>query len=123
MNAASVRVLLIEDSSDDAELLALELLADGMAADIQRVDTKSDLDHALTGPPPDIVICDGHLPGFDAADALPWIRAAWPHVPVLLCLGHVDGSAATRELLANVDGHLDKRRLHEAAAQIRQLLG
>lgn len=117
-----MRILLIEDSSDDAELLTLALLEDGLIADIQQAQTLPDLRQALAGPAPELVICDGRLPGFDAAEALPWIRQAWPGVPIILCLGHIDDSPATQALLAAADGHIDKRRLQDLPGLIRKLL-
>lgn len=118
-----LRILLIEDSCDDAELLMLALLGEGLACDIQRVETRPELDDALVGAPKDVVICDGHLPGFDGGEALAWVRAAWPSVPFVFCLGSVKDTRIDPDALASADGCVGKNRLHELPPLLRSVTG
>jgi CheY-like chemotaxis protein len=65
-----LRVLIIEDSEDDAELLVLELERGGYQIIHQRVDTKTELQNALKNPPAwDIILADYSMPQFSAIAA------------------------------------------------------
>ena len=59
-----VRILLVEDSELDAELLIEQLHEAGLDADFVRVDAADDLRTALAGAPFDLVLSDMELPGF-----------------------------------------------------------
>jgi CheY-like chemotaxis protein len=63
--AKPVRVLLVEDSEDDAELIALELQRSGYDATCRRVETEPEF-RACFAAPFDVILCDYHLPAFDA---------------------------------------------------------
>ncbi len=66
-----LRVLIIEDSEDDAELLAIALEQGGYNVIHQRVDTKVGMQTALKDSQPwDIVIADYSMPQFSAISAL-----------------------------------------------------
>ena len=65
-----VRLLLVEDSELDAELLIEQLLEAGMEAEFLRVDGADDMRAALAGPPFDLVLSDMELPGFSGYQAL-----------------------------------------------------
>ena len=53
-----IRLLLVEDSADDAELILRELRKADFEVDCLRIDTKHDLDNALLRSTWDIVITD-----------------------------------------------------------------
>jgi two-component system, cell cycle sensor histidine kinase and response regulator CckA len=85
----SVRVLIVEDSEDDALLVANELRRGGIEATPRRVDSAAGLQAALAGEAPEIVIVDHNLPGFGGIAALRMIRAFDPDLPVILISGAV----------------------------------
>jgi len=66
----SLRVLLLENSADDAESLDLELLDQGYNACTTRVETLAALEQALAQGNWDVVLCEHHLPTLDALSAL-----------------------------------------------------
>ena len=55
-----LRLLIVEDSPDDAELIVQELRHVGDAPTARRVDTEDQLRAALRSEPWDVVICDWH---------------------------------------------------------------
>jgi len=59
-----LRLLLVEDSEADAELLALELRRAGFALQFERVDSAATLAAALDRAPWDLIISDNSMPGF-----------------------------------------------------------
>ena len=67
----SLRLLLVEDSEDDALLLLRELSKNGFVVDHTRVDTPAGLRHALDARYWDIVVTDHDMPGFNSKRRLP----------------------------------------------------
>jgi len=68
--AAPIRVLLVEDRAQDAELALYQLRMHGMDYVSHRVDTEPALREALSTFQPDVVLSDFSLPGFDGLSAL-----------------------------------------------------
>ena len=71
-----MRILLVEDSADDADLLMLALEEGQFPARVHRVETRAQLVSALADGPWDLMICDNNLPDLDAAGAIELARAA-----------------------------------------------
>src|SRR5687767_8127081 len=92
--AAQLRVLLIEDSEDDAELILFELRAAGYVIDSERVYSAEDVQSALSRRGWDIVICDYNLPGFSAAGALRLLKESELDLPFILVSGTVPENEA-----------------------------
>ncbi len=66
-----LRVLIVEDSSDDALLLLRELEKGGFEPEYERVDTPENMRRALAGKEPwDVVLSDWRMPRFSATEAL-----------------------------------------------------
>src|SRR3546814_4048073 len=76
--AARWRVVLVDDSADDAELAMIELRHAGIDAECVRVDSEASLLSALDGPAPQLVLSDVNMPGFDGPNALAIVRARAP---------------------------------------------
>jgi len=73
-----LRILLVEDAPDDAELILRELRRGGGACACQRVQSRADLERALRQFAPDIVLADHGLPQFNAFEALQLVRREQP---------------------------------------------
>src|SRR3546814_18457883 len=73
--AARWRVVLVDDSADDAELAMIELRHAGIDAECVRVDIDASLLSALAGPPPRLVLSAVNMPGFDAPHPTPIVHA------------------------------------------------
>ena len=85
-----LRVLIVEDSSDDALLVLRELRRGGFEPDYQRVETPEDLRAALSnGRSWDLIISDYTLPRFNAPDALNLVRSSDPDTPFVIVSGSV----------------------------------
>ena len=65
-----LRVLLVEDSEADAELLAHELKRAGFDVTWERVQTAARLETALDRDRWDIIVGDNSMPGFSGTEAL-----------------------------------------------------
>lgn len=81
-----LRVLIVEDQDADAELAVRALRRGGLAFEWERVDTEVMFREALTRRP-DIVLSDGHVPGFSGLAALSIVQAEAPGTPLVLLSG------------------------------------
>src|SRR5512137_382804 len=83
----TLRVLLIEDSEDDALLLERHLRQGGFEPSVRRVESAAALSAALGDGDWDIVLSDYRMPGFDGLDALKQVQTTGRDVPFLLVSG------------------------------------
>jgi signal transduction histidine kinase/CheY-like chemotaxis protein len=82
-----LRILLLEDSAQDAELIQELLEADHFVCDITRVQTRAEFVAALDGGGIDLVLADYKLPSFDGLSALQLTRSARPDLPFIFVSG------------------------------------
>ncbi|MEN1942143.1 response regulator [Luteimonas sp. MJ246] len=73
-----LRVLIVDDSRDDAELTEFALREARIVIECRSVQRESALPAACDGFVPDLVLCDLNLPGWSCAEAL---AAARRHAP------------------------------------------
>ncbi len=127
--AKRLRVLMIEDSEDDALLVLRELTRGGYAVVSERVETAETMAAARIGRDWDLVIADYNLPHFSAPEALELIRRSDPDLPFIVVSGTVGEETAVETMRQGAHDYLLKdsltrlvpaveRELHEAA--IRQ---
>ncbi|MBD3266876.1 PAS domain S-box protein [bacterium] len=106
-----IKVLMVEDSSDDAALLLLELRRKGYDPDCARVDKMGDLETALQDQKWDLVICDYCLPNLDGLRVLRYIRERDEDLPVILVSGHVSDEMAVNVMRAGAQDFIHKDNL------------
>ncbi len=85
----SIRVLLIEDDADDAELTLHALKKAGFETDRQRVETAADVSTALQDAQWELVLCDYNLPGLTPDEALRLIHESGQDPAIILISGAV----------------------------------
>lgn len=96
--ARLVRILHLEDSRVDHELVKFALRRDGAGFELERVDTLDAFTEALAKGRFDAILADYHLPGFTALDA--WERLAdMPRRPPFIILSGAIGEAAAVEAI------------------------
>ena len=125
----TARVLLVEDSEADAELIRAELTRGAPGIITKRVDTREAFTAALREFDPDVVLCDHSLSAFNAASAIEVVRAERPAVPVIVVTGSDDERLTIEYLRSGVEDVLLKSHLARlpaaisAALAIRERLG
>ncbi|HYV96472.1 MAG TPA: ATP-binding protein [Gemmatimonadaceae bacterium] len=117
-----IRILIVDDSADDVELVLRELRRAGLAFTERCVGTEPALRAALRDIVPDIVLCDHSLPGFMGRDALRIIEAERPGTPVIIVTGSIDEETAADYIKAGAIDYVVKHRLVRLGSAIRRAL-
>jgi CheY-like chemotaxis protein len=84
-----IRVLVVEDSEDDAALLLRELRRGGYNPVSERVDTHVSMNDALAKQAWDLIICDYTMPHFSAPAALGLLKNTGLDVPFIIVSGNI----------------------------------
>jgi two-component system, cell cycle sensor histidine kinase and response regulator CckA len=122
----ALRVLIVEDSEDDALLLLRELRRGGYAPEFSRVFTADALRAALGEQSWDLVLSDFSMPQFSALAALEVVRERGLDLPFIIVSGTIGEESAVTALKSGahdfvVKGHMARllpaieRELREAA--------
>jgi signal transduction histidine kinase len=107
----SLRVLLVEDSEDDAKLLELALRHGGYRVQCERVEGPEAMCGALRREPWDIVISDYVMPRFSGLDALKLMQSEGLDIPFILVSGHIGEELAVAAMKAGASDYVMKDRL------------
>jgi signal transduction histidine kinase/DNA-binding response OmpR family regulator len=116
-----LRVLILEDSPTEAELLAQHLREAGYEPDWQRVETETDYVNHLD-PSLDLVLVDYTLPDMSAPRALQYLRARGWDVPAVVVTGTVSDEAALDCLRLGATDYVLKDRLARLGAAVRSAI-
>lgn len=106
-----LRVLIVEDSEDDALLLLLELKRGGYEPVYLRVETREDMDAALCSKTWDVVISDHSMPHFNGLNALKVIKERDLDLPFIIVSGTIDEDAAVELMKAGAHDYMPKGNL------------
>jgi len=90
----ALRVLMVEDSADDAELIVETLTDGGLVVDCLRVETAEAMQNALAGENWDVVLSDYSLPRFGAEEALAVLQTAKIEIPFIIVSGCIGEETA-----------------------------
>lgn len=117
-----LRILLIEDSDDDATLLVRELRRGGYAPEWRRVDTPAGLEAALDEAEWDALTCDWVMPHFSAPAALQLLRKRGCDLPTLIVSGEVGEEVAVSAMKSGAHDFVSKHRLTRLVPAIEREL-
>jgi two-component system cell cycle sensor histidine kinase/response regulator CckA len=109
--AKPLRAIFVEDSQDDADLLARELVKGGYQLISQRVDTAAGVLAALADGEWDLVVSDHSMPGFTGLQALEIVRSRKADVPFIFVSGTMDENTAAAALSRGAQDYLMKGHL------------
>jgi PAS domain S-box-containing protein len=120
--AKPLRILHLEDSADDAELIRERLLASSHSTQIDWAGNKEEFTAFLQRGGYDVILADYRLPGFDAPAALSLARALSPGVPFIAVTGAVGDEKAVELLRQGATDYVLKDRLVELPRAIERAL-
>lgn len=117
-----MRLLVIEDSALDYELLLATLALQGLPARAERVESAQALRDALAREPWDLVVSDHQLPGFTSGDALAIVREQPEPPPFIIVSGVIGEDLAVEAMHRGADDYLVKGRLARLGPAVRNAL-
>jgi diguanylate cyclase len=115
----NLRLLLIDDSSDDAELVVRTLAQSGFDVNSERVDSPSALAAALDRDDWDIAIADYAMPGLGAA-ALDLLRQRDADIPFIFVSGSGGEDAAVAAMQTGAHDYVTKGNLRRLAPAVER---
>ena len=117
-----LRVVLVEDSEDDAFLLLRELERGGFQPEAERVETLSRLGSALDRQDWDLVISDHSLNGFDSLHALELVKQRKLEIPFIIVSGRIGEDVAVKAMKAGANDYVMKDHLPRLVPSIEREL-
>lgn len=106
-----LRVLIVEDSEDDALLLLRELRRGGYDPFFERVERPEEMAAALSKREWEIVIADYTMPHFDAPAALDLLKRSGEDIPFVICSGSIGEETAVAAMKGGASDYLLKNNL------------
>ncbi len=119
---SDLRALLIEDSEDDALLVARHLEKYGLDVDGHRVDTEQQLREALADGQWDFAILDYNMPGFSGLDALHVLQETDFQGPMITVSGTIGEETAVEVMRAGAHDYVMKDNLPRLGPAIEREL-
>ncbi|TXK62674.1 response regulator [Alkalisalibacterium limincola] len=111
-----VRVLLVEDSPEDAELVTGQLEDAGLCFTAERVEDGDALARALDEFQPDLILSDLSLPGYSGHEALALVRQRSPVTPFIFVSGTIGEETAIEALQQGAADYILKQNMARLAA-------
>jgi PAS domain S-box-containing protein len=116
-----LRILLLEDSIQDAELIQEQLEADHFVCEVTRVQTRTEFLAALEDGGTDLILADYKLPLFDGLSALELALRARPDLPFIFVSGFGE-EIAIEALTSGATDYVLKTRLSRLVPSAQRAL-
>jgi two-component system cell cycle sensor histidine kinase/response regulator CckA len=117
-----LRVLVVEDSEDDAALLVRELRRGGYEVSHERVETAPAMTAALDKQEWDLVVSDHSMPHFSGSAALRLLRGKESELPFIFISGTMGEEAAVAALKDGAQDYLMKNNLTRLVPAVQREL-
>jgi two-component system cell cycle sensor histidine kinase/response regulator CckA len=117
-----LRVLLVEDSESDAELILRSVRKCAKQIHFEQVMTKADMQKALLRKDWDLVLSDFNLPAFSGLDALQVLKTSELDIPFILVSGTIGEDAAVDAVKKGASDYVLKGNLGRLPTSIEYAL-
>ena len=107
----TLRLLQIEDSEGDADMILRLLRQGGFEVSSHRVEDADGFRRALEDPAWDVIIADYYLPGFDAPGALRILQECGQDIPCIVVSGKMGEETAVEMMKSGAHDYLTKNNL------------
>lgn len=122
MIGCKLRILHLEDSPSDAELIHRELKKGGLDFEVMVVDNETEFISGLTEYSPDIVLSDHSLPSFNSLDAIQIVHQRQVKVPFILITATTSEENVAAIMKEGAWDYVLKDRLQRLPNAVRQAL-
>ena len=116
-----LRVLILEDRPEDAELMLYELRKAGLQPEGVRVDTEAGF-HAQLAAQPDIILADYVLPQYGAQQALAYVQERGLDIPFIVVTGALSDEEAAACIRDGATDYLRKDRMARLSYSVSSAL-
>jgi PAS domain S-box-containing protein len=113
-------VLIVDDSDDDAVLMARALEKDGLPPHWKRVDTAASMEKALKGRSWDVILCDYSMPNFGGNEALQLYNRLGLDTPFIIVSGNIGEATAVNLMKAGAHDYVRKGSLAHLAVCVER---
>jgi PAS domain S-box-containing protein len=117
-----LRVLNLEDSPNDSELIQAELETAWDEVELLRVETRDAFVRALDEFAPDVVLSDFNLPDMSGRDALLIVRQSHPGIPVVMVTGALGDIEAVELVKLGARDYVMKDHLQRLTSAVQGAL-
>ena len=114
------RILLIEDSEDDALLIERVLKKGGLEPTLERISTAEEMNRALEENNWDAVLCDYMMPEFSIKGAMKEIERRGLDLPFIIVSGTISDEVAVEMMQAGAHDYLTKNNLSRLVPAIER---
>jgi len=118
----NLKILNLEDSEIDAELIYETLRETWPNCSMMRVDTEAEFIQAIENGGVDVILADYSLPGFDGMAALHVSRQRFPEIPFILVSGTLGEETAIDSLKSGATDYVLKHRLSRLVPAVQRAL-
>lgn len=122
MDTSLLKILILEDSETDAEMIQHLLRKNGLNCQFKVMMTREDYTRELDQFKPDIILSDNAMPQFNASEALEILKEGGLYIPFILVTGTVSEEFAAGIIKAGADDYLLKDRLTRLPVAIETAL-
>ena len=117
-----LKILHLEDNTHDADLVNATLAADGIKAQLVRVDTRPGFAAALESGRFDLILADYNLPSFNGQAAQEMAADATPDTPFIFLSGSIGEELAVDRLKEGATDYVLKDRMARLPSAVRRAL-
>jgi signal transduction histidine kinase len=118
----SLRVLFVEDSADDVELIRRELSRHGFEIQPRVAETRTEFLTAIKEGTLDIVLSDHSMKGFSSMDALHLLRLHDADIPFIIVSGSIGEDSAVDAMRAGAHDYVLKHNLRRLGPAVQREL-
>jgi DNA-binding NtrC family response regulator len=118
--SSMLRVLIVDDSDSDTNLIISKLRSEGYEPEWKRVDTSEAMKEALEHKKWDVILCDYKMPLFSVHAALKIVRDENIDIPFILVSGAIGENTAMAAIKSGAHNYVMKGNLSKLATTIEK---